>query len=500
MIPKQLQEAIDNEDFKFITEWLFPDHRAAQNLTFYQCYIGKQIAFSKSKRISISAYTRYGKTQIVAIAVCIFILINKNKKIKFIGPTDEQAGLIKDYMSELILSSRNDIILNLTEITATGAERIKAEASQKRMTFRNGCEYRVITAHGKGFKAMGHGGDLIIMDEAALISRESYAKIVRMLGDDPEKAILVELYNPWDRDTKAFDHSISSRFLRIRIDWKIGIQEGRTTEEHIIEMREDMTPLEFCVLYDSQFPDQAEDALHSLAMIEAAEKIFFNFEDELKHIIDKLSKPDILRKSEKEALEHDLVRYKMIISCDPADQGLDLSVVNWGIERDGTLYEPYGVWSEAKSDPMELVGKLINRAEIYVDPMVQGEIKIDRVGIGSGSLSRLKELKKDKKLTKFRIIGCHNGEDAINKIEFKNKKAENNFRLKAIFNEGQIALGYLAQSDQYRKVKTELLAMKWKFTSSGKKIIVGPEKSPDYNDGIVYFVWKDKKGLVYNFL
>ncbi len=501
MIPPQLQEAIDKENFKFIAEWLFPDHKAAQNLTFYQCYIGKQIAFAKSKRISISAYTRYGKTQIVAIAVCIYILINKNKKIKFIGPTDDQAGLIKEYMAELLLGSRNGIMLNLTEIKAIGAARIKAEASQKRMTFRNGCEYRVVTAHGKGLTAMGHGGDLVIIDEAAMISRAAYAKIVRMLGDDPENSMLVELFNPWDRDTKAFDHSISARFLRIRIDWRIGIQEGRITKAFVDEMRGDMTPLEFCVLYKSRFPDEAEDSLHSLAKIEAAENIFFNFEDELKYIVDKLKQPKLLRKTELEALKHDLVRYKMIISCDPADMGLDFTVVNWGIERDRALFEPYGVWSEPKSDPMELVGKLIKRAKAYIDPMVQGEIKIDRIGIGSGSFSRLKEIKGEQNLTNLKIIGCHNGEDAINKIEFRNKKAENNFRLKAVFAEGQIALGYLCQSEEYHKIQAELLSMKWKMTSSEKKIIVDPEeKSPDFNDGLVYFVWRDKKSLTYSFL
>ena len=500
MIPPQLREAIAKEDFLFIAKWLFPKHRATQNMTFYQDYIGKQIAFSKHKRISISAYTRYGKTQIVAIAVCIYILINRNKKIKFIGPTDEQAGLIKDYMAELILGSRNDIMLNLTEIRATGAERIKAEASQKRMTFKNGCEYRVVTAFGKGFAAMGHGGDVVIMDEAAMINRSAYAKIVRMLGDDPENAMLVELYNPWDRDTKAFDHSISSRFLRIQIDWEIGVSEGRITVDFVDEMRGDMTPLEFTVLYESRFPDEAEDSLHSLAKIEAAENTFFNFADELTYIVDKLKKPDNLKPSEKENLKKDLLRYKMIISCDPADMGVDLTVVYWGVERDKCLYELYGVWTEPKTDPMSLVGKLIKRSKTYIDLIVQGEIKIDRIGIGSGSLSRLKEIKNEQNLSNLRIIGCHSGEEAINKIEFLNKKAENNFRLKAMFSDGQVALGYLCRSEEYYKIKAELLSMKWEITSSEKKKIIDPDKSPDYNDALVYFIWKDRKALSFDFL
>lgn len=483
-----------------LVKWLFPEIKAAQNITFHQAYIVKRIAFSEAKRINISAYTRYGKSQMVAIAVAIYILINENKKVKFIGPTDDQAGIIKNYMSELILGSRDGILLNMAEIQSKGPARIKAEASQRRLTFKNGCEYRVVTAHGKGFTAMGHGGDLLIMDEAAMISREAYAKITRMLGDDPENSTLVELYNPWDRDTKAFDHSISPLFERIQIDWTIGIKEGRTTQAYIDEMRGDVTPLEFTVLYDSRFPDEAEDSLHTVASIESAEHKFFGFLETVEQLIRDIRNPEISA-DERADRKKELSRYKKIISCDPADMGIDLTVILWGISKDNQYYEPLGLFHEPKSDAMNIVGRMIRMSKQWIEPEIMGYLQPDQIGLGVGILSRLKEIREEQKLNNLRIMGCHYGEQANNSTEFSNKKAENNFRLKNLFLDGYVALGVLAKHKDYHRIKNELLNMKWEITSSEKKKIIDPEsKSPDFNDALAYFVWKDKKSLAYGFV
>ena len=525
-LPEELKKLLrkrDIEGTKRIVKWLFPTNKAAQNITYTQALIVKKIAFSEVKRINISAYTRWGKTQMVAIAVAIYLILNKNKKIKFIGPTDAQAGLIKDYMSELILGSRGDILLNLTEIEATGAQRIKAETSQKRMTFKNGCEYRVITAHGKGFSAMGHGGDLVIMDEAASITREAYAKITRMLGDDPENSVLVELYNPWDRDTKAFDHSVSNRFERIQVSYKVGIREGRTTQAYIDEMRDEVTPLEFTVLYESKFPDESEDSLHSLADINIAIKLEFNLEDEFNEVIKQIKELEeernILNEFEyndrRKSLIEEKNRYVKIISCDPADQGLDFTVMKWGICKDFMFYEPIGIYSEPKTDPMNLVGKLMNRFREYVgvnsDDMklsCRCLMQIDCIGIGTGPISRLKEIIAEENIPNLRIVKCHNGEKPSDaprsknhkKSAFLNKKAENNFRLQRLFKAKQVALKKISTHPLFSKTQKELLIMKWELMSTEKKKILDPSKSPDYNDALVYFIWKDNKSLVYSFL
>ena len=484
---------------KALVKWLFPRNAAAQNMSYYQAYIVKRIAFSEAKRLNISAFTRYGKTQFVAIGVAIYILLNKNKKVVFIGPTDEQAGIIKNYMAELILDC--SLLLGIADIELKSkAERIRAEASQRRMTFNNGCEYRVVTAHGKGFSAMGHGGDLLVMDEAALIIRESYAKIMCMLGDDAENAVFVELFNPWDRDTKAYDHSFSPRFERIQIDYYIGLQEGRVTEDFIDEMRNDMTPLEFCVLYESRFPDEAEDSLHSLKYITQAESIEFGFLDEVNDILAKLQKKNELNESEYNLLIKELSRFDFRVSSDPADKGLDFTTMYWGIVKDKQFYEILGLWSEAKSESMAVVGKLLNKVEEFVPKGCNGSIYVDKIGIGVGTESRLREIKNEKGLEHIKVVGCHYGEGAVKKNEFQNKKAENNFRVRDLLIYGHISFKAIVNNKDYFKVKSELLSIKWDISSTQKKRIIDPDKSPDFNDGLVYFVWWDKKELVADFL
>lgn len=511
-IPPELIEALQKKDVEFLVKQLFPNIVAAQHITPYQCYIVRIIAFSEKKRISISAYTRYGKTQTVAIAVALYILLNKNKRINFIGPSVDLAGLIREYMADLILDC--EPLLEMADLESTGKQRLKKEASKNRLTFSNGCEYRVVTAHGKGFSAMGKGGDLNIMDEAALISRESYAKITRMLGDDPENSILVELMNPWDRDTKAFDHSINRRFTRIEIDYKIGIAEGRTTKSFIEEQKEDVSPLEFTVLYDSRFPDESEDSIHSLKMIERAEKNKFYINEEIIDLLKVIKNTTKHDEDEIKTAKKDLKRYTRIISCDPAEMGLDETVIKQGAAQDNKYFEVLDMYSEFKSDPMELVGKVMKRAREFIGFNCPGEIHIDRVGIGSGPLSRLKELKREYGMDNLTIIGCHNGETPISTVrekdkskktkhkrkgEFVNKKIENNWRLRDLFFDNSISLYHITKHEKYNKLKTQLLAMKWKINSSELKEFVKPDDSPDFNDALVYMIWKDKQRLNFAF-
>lgn len=503
IVPQELIKCFKSrtiEDIKILVSWLFPTLKVAQNITDKQAYIIKRVAFSEVQRLSISAYTRYGKTQTIAIAVALYILLNENKKIKFIGPAADQAGLIRDYMTELILNSRDGILIDLADLDKRGYERIKKEASRNRMTFKNGCEYRIISAHGRGFAAMGHGGQLIVMDESAMISREAYAKITRMLGDDPENSTLVELFNPWDRDTKAFDHSINPNFERIRISWQDGVREGRTTEQFIMEQKKDITPIEFTVLYESKFPSEAEDALHTVKSIEQAEKISYGYEEELNDLLRKIEAVKKSNELEYKRLSKKLNRYKKVIACDPADKGLDFSVIIWGIVKDNRFFELLGIYSEPKTDSMNLVGKLISKAKAFIGREIRGEIKIDKVGIGTGAESRLREIKNEENLNNIKVIGCHYGESAMKKNIYLNKKAENNFRLKKLFDEKQIALKEVVDNPDYHKLKAELLAMKWEITSSEKRKIIDPEKSPDFNDALVYFIWKDKKELTYDFI
>lgn len=487
-----LQWAIRNKKVELIVK-----HKWGFELTQGQIDIVRKIAYMEVKRLSISAMTRYGKTQCVAIGIALLIDFGISAKIAFIGPKQEQAGIIRQYLADLILNDEE--LLSKAQISVKGSERIGKEASRKRMTFITGAEYRVFSAEGDANRLMGFGADIVIKDEACLISREANPKITRMMGDNPENAILIELYNPWDKDNIAYEHTLNPEFELIQIGWEQALAEGRTTKQFIEQQRLELTPLEFTVLYESKFPDQSDDSLISFQWIKQAEETHFELEKtyqlqrELLKNIDK----DKHKMSEGEyakATKHikeELAKYRKIVACDPAEKGLDESVVVWGITYENK-YEMIGFYSEPKTDPMKLVGKVISIATDYIEPEVKGKIHIDRIGIGSGPLSRLREVISEKNIKHISVQGCHYGESAMKKDVFINKKAENYFRLAAMFREGLIDIPV------HKKLRTQLISEKWERTSSDKKKVVDPEdKSPDWGDALVYFIWKDNQELIF---
>jgi len=318
-------------------------------------------------------------------------------------------------------------------------------------------------------------------------------------GDDPINSILIEMYNPFDRDTIAYDHSISPRFKRIEIDYRTGIKEGRTTQEFIEEQREDLTPLEFCVLYLSKFPDESEDSLYRLSKVETAETVKCTFEKDLSEIENKILNHKKYTDPEIKHAKEELKKYTRIISCDPADKGMDWTVIFWGIQYENK-YQVTGYYSEPKSESMNIVGRIFKKVEIFIGKEVSGKINIDRIGIGAGALSRLNELIKERNYKNVQVIGCHFGESPVQKenlknkkADFQNKKAENYFRSSDIFTAGLISI------PQVRELKAQLLSMKWELTSSALKRIIDPEKSPDYADALCYFTWKDNREFSFGF-
>lgn len=463
---KKLLKERNVKSVKAIVKWLFPTNKAAQLITDNQAYIVKRIAFSEVKRLNISAFTRYGKTQMVAIGVAIYILINSNKKVIFIGPTDEQASIIKNYMASLIIDCKP--LLDIADINVTSkVSRLRAEASQRRMTFSNLCEYRVVTAHGKGFSAMGFGGDLVIMDEAAMVSRESYAKIMRMLGDDAENATLVEMFNPWDRNTKAFEHSVSPRYERIEIDYRIGLKEGRITKDFVEEMREDMSPIEFTVLYESKFPSETEDQLIKGKDIENA-----------------------LRRKPKNLPENKVLK---ILGVDLARHGMDKTVLTYIKLYNGSLAVIQEIRDYFQQDTMKTTGQIVHwDSEEHFHKII-----VDDTGLGGGVVDRLKEIKDTASKTIPFIAGKSPIEE-VDKKRFINFKSMYYNNLRRFFESGNIIL------IDNSTLLQELTQIKYEFSSNGKMKIIKAEKdekSPDFADSLMMAVSNlEKSGAVFEFI
>lgn len=451
-----LKELIGTRNVKALCK-----HYFNEEITPKQEYLIRRVAFQDYKRMSISATTRWGKTYCVSRGIALFILMNKNRKIIFVAPQKEQSLILRDYMADLIYKCKQ--LADITDFDVSGIEKIKKQASRSRQTFKNDCEYRVFTAFRGGEGLMGFGlgseGGILVVDESALVDDNSWAKITRMLGDNPDKSTIIELCNPWDRATKAFEHWCDDAYETFHVDWKIAVAEGRTTLEFIEQQKKELTVLEFEVLYNSCFPSESEDSVFNLL--------------------------DIKRAETKEKVSGGQV----IISCDVADKGLDKTVIMVGFKNDNG-YNVFEIIEEDKSENAEISGRIINMIKKYIG-FYSVNVFIDKIGVGTGVVSNVKQEVEVRgwdrsKTVPVRVIGCHYGEASANKDRFSNKKAEGFFRLRDLFKEDMISIPH------HKHLLNELLAMKWGFTSASKIKIIDPDKSPDFADALVYFVWTNE--------
>ena len=432
-------------------------------LTPKQQEIVRTIAYTEHSRVTIACPTQWGKTFGVAAGVLIYLAFRKNKRVLLISPILEQTKIMRNYISNFIIAS--PMLENMLDIALTGLDRLKAEVSKQRLTFKNGCTLTILSAEGTGERLMGHGADLCILDETSLISDDVYrTRIIRMLGANPD-SVLVEIGNPWSRDNHMYHHWIDPKWKKIHITDKIALQEGRITQPFLDEVKEEVSKMEYQILYKAEFPTEGIDSLFKFKDIQAATQLEADFPKDA----------------------------KKIISCDVADRGMDRTVVMYGRESEG-FYAIDEIFVEDTSENTEIAGRIVDLFRRHG----ADTINIDTIGVGVGVVSRVREVLEHEDVT---VQACHFGEaagagtsskaDRVRAREsdsprkrFSNKKAEQYFRLKDLFEEGQISI------PQDRKLIAELMIMTWDFTSNGKVKIVDPEKRDDYADALVYFTWK----------
>jgi len=496
IVHQAIQKAIKNRDVKFLTK-----HKFGYDIVPGEAEIIRKVAFRESKRINIRAMTRYGKSFSVTIGIALMIDMTKKTdkfipKINFIGPKQEQAGILREFMTDLIFNDAS--LLSKAMLSSKGDERIIKEASRKKMTFNTGPMYRVFSAEGDANRIMGFGGNVIVKDEACLINRTADIKIARMLGDAPDDAMLIELMNPWDTDNKAYEHSLSEKFDVIKIDYKQALREGRVTQEHIDEMADECGgkyTLEFTVLYKSEFPEMSEDALFSVKWIKAAFETKFTLWYEVLKFRKAIELAEKLgSKSTVNKLKEKLKEYKIIISCDPADKGKDKTVIYWIVQH-GNLYQKLGCYWEAKSDNQDIASKIYGIHE----KIISTHWNIDGHGLGIGVVSRLKRIKRDLGLNVY-VKSCLHGGKVLgkDKRKYKNQKAVNHFRLRRILKEGRFDL---SEPTENKKLLSQAMKMKWERSISELIQIIDPgekeadktkKESPDFVHALEYAVWQDK--------
>jgi hypothetical protein len=302
-----------------------------------------------------------------------------------------------------------------------------------------------------------------------------------MLGDNAD-SIYLEITNPWHRDNHVYQHFIDPNWNHIHIGYKEALQENRISPDFVIEQQSMLTPREFKVLYDAEFPEESEDQLIPFAWIQRAIKAI----------------PEGLKGAKK-------------LGVDVARGGQDSTVLTYGYKLDDGSYVVTGIKEYNQQDTMQTVSNImqLNQEQTF-DSMV-----VDTSGLGAGVTDRLREAQREGRI-RAQIIPYEGGRSSAAdfkrqtkekkeiKTRFMNIKAEAYFKLRALFEEDRIII------PKHAKLIDQLCKMKWDITTSEKIRIYDPgtkegdtaeEKSPDFADSLCYFQWEGtKSALVFSTL
>lgn len=402
-------------------------------LTDGQAEIFECIAKRKHPRNHVLSYTQFGKSDVVSLAVLTRITTFP-EKWAIVAPSNKKAHIIMSYLIGHIFD--NEFTTALFEVEkGESIDRIRRERSKDRLTFKlpNGQISEVFTLSSEGKRTkdlldalMGFSSPNIIIDESSLIDDIQMVGIMRMLGGHADN-FLFEIGNAMRRN-HFFRDSINPAYNHINIDCYRGLKEGRITKEFIDEMRN--KPM-FSMLYENKFPPQ--DAVDSSGYAPL------------------YSDTELQNKMKPEFELFGDIR----MGCDVAGEGSNYSVIVIR-GRNGAKI----VYKENNPDTMNFVSVIVDMYKKYKPR----KIYLDKVGIGKPVYDRLRELPEMYNNDGQVVVGVMAGEQAEDKDNFFNKRAEMFWRQKEwlqtanlIGNEwiDLLDIRYKVQSDRKIKIKSK---------------------------------------------
>lgn len=420
-------------------------------------------------RIHIKTFTQYGKSDTVSMAV-LTRAATFPEKWAIIAPSQPKAKIIMGYVIKHLFE--NEYTLNRFKLQeGESADAVRRERSKNRLTFDIGnnqigeifilsAESRLRQSDDVGNSLMGFGAPNVVEDEAALISDESDAKAMRMVGGFTSFGtdFVVKIGNPFQRN-----HFLQAQedpaYFKINIDFERGIREGRLTQKFIEEMRK--KPY-FRVLYENKFPENDD--------------------------MDPKGWTPLLMEDEVE----------MAICKDPEIKHVGEKRLGNDVARGGNNYT---VWNMRSMNYLEVLGKSQqdNLTEIAGQTLffmsenhIPAEnVFIDDVGVGGGAVDPLHYQQKN-------VRGINVGMPALEAARFTNLRAEAYWRFREWIKKG----GKLCACHK-EEWMAQLPKIKYKPDSKGRLRIMSKDEmraqgidSPDVADaGMLTFVRKEHGDL-----
>lgn len=251
----------DQQAYDIVKKLFKNDYGEPFAMTPGQIDLFRAIYEKQHSRVQFDCYTQYGKSDVVSMAVLLRASTFQEKWI-ILGATKDKANIIMGKLIKHIFE--NDYTLGKFQIDeGESLDFIRRNRSKDNITFKvneNGLG-QVITlsadarrkSDDAGDILIGHGGQNLIEDDAALIPDKIHGKALRMLGGHANDSFLLKITNSFGRN-HAYRSRMDPKYTKYVIDYKKGIEEGRLTEEFITEMRQALDPVMFGILYECVYP------------------------------------------------------------------------------------------------------------------------------------------------------------------------------------------------------------------------------------------------------
>ncbi len=216
------------------------------------------ITNKKFRWLWLSAPTRYGKTETLAIAL-IYCAVFYHLKIPIVGGSEDKAAKIMEYVVQH-LGDHPDLyagLLNIQDIH--DVDKLKVTVSKKVLRWNDGGWIYITSVDSRskikeGEGVVGEGGDIVVLEEAGLIkNEEQFSKVVRMPEEDAGWGKLIMSGNCIEGSVfeKAFNNPL---YKKIRIGLEQAVAEGRFTQAYLDEKKTQTTSKDWKRYYLVAFP------------------------------------------------------------------------------------------------------------------------------------------------------------------------------------------------------------------------------------------------------
>ncbi len=208
----------------------------------------------------MSAPTRYGKSNLLAMAILYMATAHK-LKIPIVAGTTEKAQKIMEY----ILSHVGDhpsFYKGLIDLeTVEQVQKLKVQASKRALRWASGgwiyvtsVDSRSVSREGEG--VVGEGGDIVVLEEAGLIKhKEQFSKVIRMVEGDWGKLVMSGNCIEGSVFEDAYNDPL---YYKVRIELDQAIAEGRINEERLEAQKSQTTSKDWKRYYLVEFPEANE--------------------------------------------------------------------------------------------------------------------------------------------------------------------------------------------------------------------------------------------------